>query len=97
MLLPGTCGRPGLEYPSKVFLHSLLSFQPPVLLLVSLMFFFTHRCPPCTYLCVCLGALPLLPQVKVLTKRPIEATEEEAEANPRSRPAMLRVCERLGK
>ena len=58
---------------------------------------FYHVPLPAMYLCVCLGALSLLPQVKVLTKRPIEATEEEVEANPRSRPAMLRVCERLDK
>jgi hypothetical protein len=81
------------------FLHSLLSFQPPCCCWYPLCaFFFTCRCPPCTNVCVrVVGALSLLPQVKVLTKRPIEATEEEAEANPRSRPAMLRVCERLGK
>ena len=35
------------------------------------------------------------PELKVLTKKPIQASEEELEANPRSRSAKLRVAERL--
>jgi hypothetical protein len=35
-------------------------------------------------------------QVRILTRRPIEAAPDEAEANPRSRSAKLRVVERLG-
>ena len=48
-------------------------------------------CPPEFPVCVC-GKKP---QVKILTKKPITATNEELEANPRSRSAKLRVCEKL--
>jgi 16S rRNA (cytosine1402-N4)-methyltransferase len=33
--------------------------------------------------------------VKILTKKPIEASEEELSDNPRARSAKLRVCEKL--
>ena len=48
-------------------------------------------CPPNFPVCVC-GKKP---QVKILTKKPIVATGEELEMNPRSRSAKLRVCEKL--
>ena len=48
-------------------------------------------CPPSFPVCVC-GKKPL---VKQITRKPIVATEEELEANPRSRSAKLRVCEKL--
>ncbi len=48
-------------------------------------------CPPNFPVCVC-GKKP---QVKVLTKKPIVASGEELEMNPRSRSAKLRVCEKL--
>jgi len=35
------------------------------------------------------------PMIKILTKRPVVASEEEIEANPRSRSAKLRVAEKL--
>ncbi len=34
-------------------------------------------------------------RVRVLTRKPVRASEEEVERNPRSRSAMLRVCERV--
>jgi 16S rRNA (cytosine1402-N4)-methyltransferase len=33
--------------------------------------------------------------VRVLTRKPIRATDEEAKRNPRARSARLRVCERI--
>jgi 16S rRNA (cytosine1402-N4)-methyltransferase len=35
------------------------------------------------------------PKVKLITRKPITASEEELERNPRSRSAKLRVCEKL--
>ena len=48
-------------------------------------------CPPNFPVCVC-GKKPL---VKVLSKKPITASQEELTANPRARSAKLRVCEKL--
>ena len=48
-------------------------------------------CPPSFPVCVC-GKKP---QVKLISRKPIVAREEELEANPRSRSAKLRVCEKL--
>lgn len=48
-------------------------------------------CPPQFPVCVC-GKTPL---VKQITRKPIVATEEELEINPRSRSAKLRVCEKI--
>ncbi len=47
-------------------------------------------CPPEYPVCVC-GRQPTL---KAINAKPIEATQEEAQANPRSRSAKLRVAER---
>ena len=48
-------------------------------------------CPPSFPVCVC-GKKPL---VKLVNRKPITASEEELEQNPRSRSAKLRVCEKL--
>ena len=48
-------------------------------------------CPPSFPVCVC-GKKP---QAKLITRKPITATDEELEANPRSRSAKLRVCETI--
>ncbi len=48
-------------------------------------------CPPKLPICVC-GTVPT---VKVITTKPIEASEDEVRANPRSRSAKLRVAERI--
>ncbi len=48
-------------------------------------------CPPNFPVCVC-GKKP---QVKLITRKPITASDEELEVNPRSRSAKLRVCEKL--
>jgi len=48
-------------------------------------------CPPSFPVCVC-GKKP---QVRLISRKPIVATEEELEANPRSRSAKLRVCEKI--
>ena len=48
-------------------------------------------CPPSFPVCVC-GKKPL---VKLISRKPITASDEELEANPRSRSAKLRVCEKL--
>ncbi|MBR5022965.1 MAG: 16S rRNA (cytosine(1402)-N(4))-methyltransferase RsmH [Oscillospiraceae bacterium] len=48
-------------------------------------------CPPNFPVCVC-GKKPI---VKIISRKPIVATDEELEVNPRSRSAKLRVCERL--
>ena len=48
-------------------------------------------CPPDFPICVC-GHKPI---VKLVTKHPVEATEEELKINPRSAPAKLRVVEKL--
>ena len=49
-------------------------------------------CPPSFPVCVC-GKKPM---VKLVNRKPIVATEEELEINPRSRSAKLRVCEKMG-
>ena len=48
-------------------------------------------CPPNFPVCVCGNK----PKVKLITRKPITASEEELSANPRSRSAKLRVCEKL--
>ena len=48
-------------------------------------------CPPNFPVCVCGNK----PQVKLVTRKPITASNEELEINPRSRSAKLRVCEKL--
>ena len=48
-------------------------------------------CPPNFPVCVC-GKKPL---VKQITRKPIVASDEELEVNPRSRSAKLRVCEKI--
>ena len=48
-------------------------------------------CPPQFPVCVC-GKKPI---VKLISRKPIVASPEELEANPRSRSAKLRVCEKI--
>lgn len=48
-------------------------------------------CPPDFPVCTC-GTVPLL---KVITNKPVEASDEELAKNPRARSAKLRVAERL--
>jgi 16S rRNA (cytosine1402-N4)-methyltransferase len=48
-------------------------------------------CPPRIPRCVC-GAVK---RVEVITRKPVTPTEEEVNANPRSRSAKLRVCRKL--
>ena len=48
-------------------------------------------CPPNFPVCVC-GKKPI---VKLVSRKPIVATEEELAINPRARSAKLRVCEKL--
>ncbi|MDO4805848.1 MAG: 16S rRNA (cytosine(1402)-N(4))-methyltransferase RsmH [Coriobacteriales bacterium] len=48
-------------------------------------------CPPDLPVCVC-GHVPI---VKVSTRRPLVASEDEVRANPRSRSALLRVATKL--
>jgi len=50
------------------------------------------KCPPHQLHCTCGGK----PEIKVLTKKPQLPTDEEMQANPRSRSAKLRVAEKLG-
>ena len=48
-------------------------------------------CPPSFPVCVC-GKKP---RVKLISRKPIIASDEELDVNPRSRSAKLRVCEKL--
>jgi 16S rRNA (cytosine1402-N4)-methyltransferase len=48
-------------------------------------------CPRGTPVCIC-GKKPVL---KIITRKPITASEEEAESNPRARSAKLRIAEKL--
>lgn len=48
-------------------------------------------CPPNFPVCVCGNK----PKVKLISKKPIVATQAELDENPRSRSAKLRVCEKL--
>ncbi len=48
-------------------------------------------CPPQLPMCVC-GKKPL---VKLISRKPITASEQELTENPRSRSAKLRVCEKV--
>ena len=48
-------------------------------------------CPPNFPVCVCHKK----PKVKLISRKPIVASDEELEVNPRSRSAKLRICEKL--
>ena len=48
-------------------------------------------CPPNFPICTC-GKKPL---VKIISRKPITASDAELEANPRSRSAKLRICEKI--
>lgn len=48
-------------------------------------------CPPDFPICVC-GHTP---KAELVTRKPVEASEQELESNPRSRSAKLRVCVKL--
>lgn len=48
-------------------------------------------CPPRLPVCVCGNK----PKVKLITKKPLTASQQELEVNPRSRSAKLRVCEKI--
>lgn len=48
-------------------------------------------CPPRLPVCVCGNK----PKAKIITRKPITASDEELAVNPRSRSAKLRVCEKL--
>ena len=48
-------------------------------------------CPPSFPVCVC-GKKP---QVRLISRKPIVANDEELEINPRSRSAKLRICEKI--
>lgn len=48
-------------------------------------------CPPSSPICIC-GKVP---DIEIITRKPIIPSDFEAEQNPRSRSAKLRVCERL--
>ncbi len=48
-------------------------------------------CPPDFPVCVCGNK----PKIKLITRKPIEAGEEELSVNPRSRSAKLRIAEKL--
>lgn len=48
-------------------------------------------CPPSFPVCVC-GKKPL---VRIISRKPVVASEQELEENPRSRSAKLRICEKL--
>ena len=48
-------------------------------------------CPPNFPICTC-GEKPL---VKIISRKPITASDAELEANPRSRSAKLRICEKI--
>ena len=48
-------------------------------------------CPPSFPVCICGNK----PKVKLVSRKPIVASDEELEVNPRSRSAKLRVCEKL--
>ena len=50
-------------------------------------------CPPDFPVCVC-GKQP---RARLVTRKPVEASPEEREENPRSRSAKLRVCEKIKK
>lgn len=48
-------------------------------------------CPPQAPVCTC-GRRP---KIKIITRKPIVPSDEEIQANPRSRSAKLRICEKL--
>jgi 16S rRNA (cytosine1402-N4)-methyltransferase len=48
-------------------------------------------CPPDFPTCVC-GKTPIM---KILTRKPVVASEEEASTNPRSKSAKLRLAEKI--
>ncbi len=50
------------------------------------------KCPPHQIHCTCGG----VPEMKILTKKPLAASDAERKENPRARSAKLRVAERLG-
>ena len=48
-------------------------------------------CPKDFPVCVCGN----VPKAKLVNRKPIEATQEELDKNPRSRSAKLRICEKI--
>ena len=48
-------------------------------------------CPRDFPVCVCGN----VPKAKLVNRKPIEATQEELDKNPRSRSAKLRICEKI--
>jgi 16S rRNA (cytosine1402-N4)-methyltransferase len=50
------------------------------------------KCPPHQLHCTCGG----MPEMKVLTKKPMVASEAERDGNPRARSAKLRIAEKIG-
>ncbi len=48
-------------------------------------------CPSDAPICIC----GLKPDIKIVTRKPLTASEEELEHNPRARSAKLRVCQKL--
>ena len=48
-------------------------------------------CPKDFPVCVCGN----VPNAKLVNRKPIEATQEELDKNPRSRSAKLRICEKI--
>ena len=48
-------------------------------------------CPPNFPVCVCGNK----PKIKIVTKKPITASAQEVEENPRSRSAKLRIAEKI--
>lgn len=49
------------------------------------------HCPPEAVVCIC----DHIKKIKLITKKPIKASEEETKTNPRSRSAVLRVIEKI--
>ncbi|MEJ0021979.1 MAG: 16S rRNA (cytosine(1402)-N(4))-methyltransferase RsmH [Candidatus Doudnabacteria bacterium] len=90
----------------KIFLPKALDLLTPAGRLVIISFhsledrivkeFFREQakdciCPPEFPMCVCGKASKL----RILTRKPVTATEQELEENPKSKPAKLRACEKI--
>ena len=55
-----------------------------------------QKAPACDMLCQWQSACAWWPlEVRLVTKKPVRASAQEAESNPRSRSAKLRVVEKL--
>jgi 16S rRNA (cytosine1402-N4)-methyltransferase len=80
-----------LNYGGRLLVISFHSLEDRIVKRAFAGFADPCECPKQLPVCVC-GKVP---QAKIITRKPIEASDEELSANPRSRSAKLRIVEKI--